>query len=116
MSFTWPTERCIFCGDVYYLQKIADHESICSMRPPRRLTIVKAVRVAVDSHPAALRDGALLVRLVWRVKDGYFTELPLRHLTEPRLILATMKRIRRKGRKKKEEKQRGTAFVARGHR
>ena len=86
MSFG-PTGRCSFCGGVYYLQKLAIHESICSMRP-RRLTIAKAVATAIRLRPEASKDRALLVRLVLGLVDGYVTEAPRDKLNDPRLILA----------------------------
>lgn len=85
MSFG-PTGRCSFCGGVYYTQKLAVHESICSARP-RKLTVAKAVRIVIELHPEASKDRALLVRLVWQIADGYRTEFPLTRLTDPRLIL-----------------------------
>ena len=97
MSFG-PTGKCTFCGGVYYLQKLPVHESICSLRP-RRLTVLKAVMIVIGLHPAASKDRALLVRLVWQVMDGYFTEPPSKRLTEPRLILGAARRIRREKRR-----------------
>ena len=85
MSF-WPTARCFFCGSLYYVEKLASHEIICSMRP-KRLTVKRAVATALESHPGASRDRAMLVRLVWQVRDAYRTEQPFVHLTDPRLIL-----------------------------
>ena len=93
-----PTGKCTFCGGVYYLQKLAVHESICSLRP-RRLSVLKAVRIVIGMHPQASKDRALLVRLVWQVMDGYFTEPPSKRLTEPRLILRAARRIRREKRR-----------------
>ena len=93
MSFG-PTGKCSFCGGVYYLQKLAVHESICSARP-RRLTVARAVRLAVELHPGASKDRALLIRLVWQIVDGYFTEPPRGRLTDPRLILARARSARR---------------------
>jgi hypothetical protein len=45
------------------------------------------VEIAVESHPAASKDPALLVRLVWQLRDAYRTEQPFARLTDPRLIL-----------------------------
>jgi hypothetical protein len=82
-----PTERCAFCGNVYYVWKLVEHESICSMRP-KKLTIARAVRIAVKAHPEAFKDRALLVRLAWQILDGYRTAPPMDRLTDPRLVLA----------------------------
>lgn len=94
MSFG-PTATCSFCGGTYYLQKLEVHESICSLRP-RKLTIAKAVRIAIESHPKALNDRALLVRLTWQIMDGYLTEPPHVRLTDPALIIARARSIHRK--------------------
>lgn len=85
MSFG-PTARCFFCGAVYYVEKLPSHEIICSMRP-KRLTVRKAVEMAVAARPGASKDRALLVRLVWHIRDAYRTEQPFAHLTDPKLIL-----------------------------
>ena len=90
MSFG-PTGKCTFCGGVYYLQKLAEHELICSMRP-KRLTLAKAVRTVIDQHPEASTDMAQLVRLVWQVVDGYLTEPPRARLTDPRLVMRALSR------------------------
>jgi hypothetical protein len=82
-----PTAKCFFCRGAYYVEKLASHEFVCSMRP-QRLTVVRAVEMVVGSNPEASKDGALLVRLVWQVRDAYRTEQPFVHLTDPRLILA----------------------------
>jgi hypothetical protein len=82
-----PTGRCNFCGNAYYVWKLVEHESICTMRP-RMLTIAKAVRILLRSHPEASKDRALLVRLVWQVLDGYRTAVPMARLTDPGLIVA----------------------------
>ena len=79
------TAKCFFCGGVYYVEKLGSHEPICSMRP-RRLTVGRAVEMAVASRPEASKDKALLVRLVWQLRDAYRTEQPFTHLTDPRLI------------------------------
>ena len=86
MSFG-TTAKCFFCGGVYYVEKLASHEFVCSMRP-RRLTVRRAVAMAVESRPGAAKDRALLVRLVWQIRDAYRTEQPFVHLTDPRLIFA----------------------------
>jgi len=91
MSFG-PTATCTFCGGIYYLQKLGVHESICSLRP-RKLTIAKAVRIAMESHPEVLNDRALLVRLVWQINDGYLTESPRVRLTDPALIISRARSI-----------------------
>ena len=96
MSFG-PTARCFFCGRFYYVEKLGSHEPICSMRP-RRLTVRRAVEMAVESHPAASRDRGLLVRLVWQLRDAYRTEQPFVHLTDPRLIFRASLQGRRKQR------------------
>lgn len=82
-----PTERCNFCGGVYYTWKLVEHESICSLRP-KNLTVAKAVGIVVKSHPGASKDRALLVRLVWQIMDGYRTAPPTARLTDPSLVLA----------------------------
>ena len=82
-----PTERCNFCGNVYLLWKLVDHESICSLRP-KKLTIAEAVRIVTKSHPSASKDRDLLLRLVWQILDGYRTAPPMTKLTDPRLVLA----------------------------
>ena len=80
------TARCHFCGGLYYLHKLIVHEGICASRP-KRLTIVGAVKLAIGSHPEASSNTALLVRLVWQIIDGYYTEPPRARLTDPGLIL-----------------------------
>jgi hypothetical protein len=90
-----PTSKCFFCGAVYYTEKLAPHEFICSMRP-RRLTVRKAVEMVVASCPEASRDLALLVRLVWQLRDAYRTEQPFARLTDPRLIIRTSLQGRKK--------------------
>jgi hypothetical protein len=82
-----PTERCTFCGNVYFLWKLVEHESVCSLRP-KKLTVAKAVRIVVKSHPSASKDRALLVRLVWQILDGYRTAPPMAGLADPRLVIA----------------------------
>jgi hypothetical protein len=77
-----PTERCIFCGNVYYLWKLVEHESICSLRP-KKLTVAKAVGIVAKSHPEASKDRALLLRLVWRALDGCRTAPPTAGLADP---------------------------------
>ena len=95
MSFG-PTARCFFCGTFYYVEKLASHEIICSMRP-RRLTVRKAVEIAVASRPGSSKDSALLVRLVWQIRDAYRTDQPLARLTDPRLIFrASLRRRKRR--------------------
>ncbi|MDV3294124.1 MAG: hypothetical protein LYZ70_07620 [Nitrososphaerales archaeon] len=96
MSFG-PTDRCSFCGGVYYLQKLPVHESICSSRP-KKLTIGKAVRFAIESHPESTTNKALLVRLVWQIVDGYRTEPPRVRLTDPGLVVKALSLLRRAGR------------------
>ena len=88
-----PTGRCHFCGGVYYLWKLKIHERICSSRPDR-LTVGRAVRIAVDRHPEASTNTALLVRLVWEIKDGYRTEPANGRLTEPLSIVRALSRLR----------------------
>ena len=77
-----PTGRCHFCRSMYYLEKLRDHEAACSSRP-RRLTVGEAVRIAVETNQAASTNTALLVRLVWQIKDGYWSEPPRGRLTDP---------------------------------
>ncbi|MDG7016246.1 MAG: hypothetical protein JRM82_02605 [Nitrososphaerota archaeon] len=81
------TARCHFCGGLYYLHKLVAHERICASRP-RGLTIERAVRIAIDTHPEASKNGALLIRLVWMIRDGYYTEPPRERLTEPGSIMS----------------------------
>ena len=92
-----PTARCFFCGGVYYVEKLASHEFICSMRP-KLLTVMKAVEMARESHPEASADFALLVRLVWQIRDAYRTEQPSARLTDPRLIFRASLRRKKKRR------------------
>ena len=80
-----PTARCLFCGALYYLQKLPVHEAICSSRP-KRMTVREAVEIAIRSHPVASTNSALLVRLVWQIRDGYRAEPPRGRLTDPRSI------------------------------
>lgn len=84
-----PTARCHFCGGTYYLDKLAVHEAICSLRP-KRLTVMGAIRLAIRSHPEASSNSALLVRLVWEIRDGYRTEPPRGKLTDPISIARTV--------------------------
>ena len=91
--FYGATERCHFCGSIYYLEKLRGHEAICSSRPSR-LTVKEAVRIAVQSNPAASTNTALLVRLVWQIKDEYWSEPPRRRLTDPDSITREL-RLRR---------------------
>jgi len=91
--FYGPTERCLFCKSQYYVDKLIAHEAICSLRP-RRLTVEEAVKIAVESYPAALTNRALLVRLVWQIRDGYWSEPPRGRLTDPDSITREL-RLRR---------------------
>jgi hypothetical protein len=84
--FHEPTGRCHFCRSLYYLEKLRDHEAACSARP-RRLTVGEAVRIAVETNQAASTNTALLVRLVWQIKDGYCSEPPRDRLTDPESII-----------------------------
>jgi hypothetical protein len=87
-----PTAKCHFCGGLYYRWKLTFHERICSSRPDR-LTVGRAVRIAVASHPEASTNTALLVRLVWEIKDGYRTEPARGRLTEPLSIVKALSRL-----------------------
>jgi hypothetical protein len=89
------TARCSFCGSLYYVEKLAVHEGICSSRPSR-LTVARAVRVAIGSHPEASTNGALLVRLVWEIKDGYRTDPVRGRLTEPVLIVKALQEYKKR--------------------
>ncbi|MDV3292653.1 MAG: hypothetical protein LYZ70_00095 [Nitrososphaerales archaeon] len=89
-----PTERCSFCGGLYYVQKLAVHEGICSSRP-KRLTVGRAVRLAIKSHPEASRNRALLVRLVWQIRDRYRAGPARMRLTEPGRVLRALSLYRR---------------------
>ena len=88
--FNGPTERCHFCRSMYYLEKLRDHEAICSLRP-LKLTIGEAVRIAVESKPAVVTNTALLVRLVWQIKDDYWSEPPRDRLTDPESIVKELR-------------------------
>jgi hypothetical protein len=88
--FDGPTERCNFCRSMYYLDKLREHEATCSARP-RRLTTGEAVGIAVGSNHAASTNTALLVRLVWQIKDGYWSEPPRDRLTDPESIVKELK-------------------------
>ena len=92
--FYAPTERCLFCKSRYYVDKLNSHEAICSMRP-RKLTVGEAIRIALESHPAASTNRALLVRLVWRVRDGYFSEPPRGRLTDPESVSREFHQLRK---------------------
>ena len=92
-----PTSKCFFCGASYYTEKLASHEFICSMRP-RKLTVQKAIQMAIVYKPESSKDPALLVRLVWQLRDAYRTEQPFARLTDPRLILRESLQRRRKQR------------------
>ena len=96
MSFG-STSKCFFCGASYYMEKLASHEFICSMRP-RNLTVERAIQMAIAYKPESSRDLALLVRLVWQLRDAYRTEQPFARLTDPRLILGASLQGRRKQR------------------
>ena len=57
---------------------------------PKRLTATEAVRQVLMKNPAAWDDHALLVRLVWEMKDAYFTDEPADmrgRLTDPWTIV-----------------------------
>ena len=58
----------------------------------------RAVETAVASHPEASKDRALLVRLVWQLRDAYRTEEPFTHLTDPWLIFRASLQGRKKQR------------------
>ena len=90
-----PTSKCFFCGAFYYTEKLGSHEFICSMRP-RKLTVQKAVQMAIVYKPESSKDIALLVRLVWQLRDAYRTEKPFARLTDPRLIIRTSLQGRKK--------------------
>ena len=92
--FYGPTERCLFCKSQYYVDKLNSHEAICSMRP-LKLTVGEAIRIALESHPAASTNTALLVRLVWQIKDGYLSEHPRDRLTDPESIVKEFRKHRR---------------------
>ena len=90
-----PTSKCFFCGASYYTEKLASHEFVCSMRPSK-LTVQKAIQMAVAYKPESSKDPALLVRLVWQLRDAYRTEQPFARLTDPRLVLRASLQRRRK--------------------
>ena len=52
--------------------------------------------MAVAYKPESSKDPALLVRLVWQLRDAYRTERPFARLTDPQLILRTSLQRRRK--------------------
>lgn len=54
-----------------------------------------AVRIAIESHPEASRNSALLVRLVWQIRDGYRTEPTQARLTDPGSIVRALFLFRR---------------------
>jgi len=54
-----PTARCRYCGYVYYVEKLADHERICPSRP-RRNIVDKAVRIARGDSQALQEFGRRL--------------------------------------------------------
>jgi hypothetical protein len=89
-----PTERCLFCKSRYYEDKLRDHVAICSMRP-RNLTVRRTVKIALEANPAASTNRALLVRLVWQIRDAYMTDHPLRRLTDPERITGELRRLRK---------------------
>ena len=90
-----PTARCRFCGSLYYLEKLSVHQDVCSSRP-RRLTVGRAVRVAIGSNPEASTNNALLVRLVWVIRDGYRTDPARERLTEPVSIIKALQEYRKR--------------------
>ena len=92
-----PTSKCFFCGASYYTEKLASHEFVCSMRP-RKLSVQKAIQMAIAYRPESSKDPALLVRLVWQLRDAYRTEQPFARLTDPRLIFGASHQRRRKKR------------------
>ena len=92
-----PTSKCFFCGASYYAEKLASHEFVCSMRP-RKLSVQKAIQMAIAYRPESSKDPALLVRLVWQLRDAYRTEQPFARLTDPRLIFSASLQRRRKKR------------------
>ena len=93
MSFG-PTERCLFCKSQYYVDKLRDHVAVCSMKP-RNLTVRRTVRIALEANPAASTNRALLVRLVWQIRDAYPTDNPMERLTDPERIIRELRRLRR---------------------
>ncbi len=92
-----PTSKCFFCGASYYTEKLASHEFICSKRPSK-LTVQRAIQMAIAYKPESSKDPALLVRLVWQLRDAYRTEQPFARLTDPRLILRAS--LQRKGKQR----------------
>jgi hypothetical protein len=88
-----PTERCLFCKSRYYADKLRDHVAVCSMKP-RNLTVRRTVRIALEASPAASTNRALLVRLVWQIRDGYLTNHPLGRLTDPECVMRELRRLR----------------------
>ena len=46
-----PTARCRYCGYVYYLEKLAAHEDVCSSRPKttRRARLPPRVIIAREN-------------------------------------------------------------------
>ncbi|MDG7023037.1 MAG: hypothetical protein JRN45_00790 [Nitrososphaerota archaeon] len=88
------TRRCRFCGGTYWVEKIADHEALCSARP-RKLSLKEAVEAVLRSEPAAATNSALLVRRVWELKDGYRTPEPGRDLADPWSIVRQRYAVRK---------------------
>jgi hypothetical protein len=89
-----PTERCLFCKSRYYVDKLRDHVAVCSMKP-KDLTVQRTVKIALEANPAASTNGALLVRLVWQIRDAYLTDSPLGRLTDPECIMQELRRLRK---------------------
>jgi hypothetical protein len=89
-----PTERCLFCRSRYYVDKLRDHVAVCSMKP-RNLTVRRTVKIALEANPAASTNRALLVRLVWQIRDGYLTNHPLVRLTDPERAMRELRRLKK---------------------
>ena len=89
-----PTERCLFCKSRYYVDKLRDHVAVCSMKP-KDLTVRRTVKIALEANPAASTNGALLVRLVWQIRDAYLTDSPLGRLTDPESVMQELRRLRK---------------------
>jgi hypothetical protein len=89
-----PTERCVFCKSQYYVEKLRDHVAVCSVKP-RNLTVHRTVRIALEANPAASTNRALLVRLVWQIRDAYLTDTPLHRLTDPERVMLELRRLRK---------------------
>jgi len=99
LSWVYPTfsgwTKCQYCGNIYSVEKIKEHEAICGTRTrPIKPSIKDAVEQALRAYPSC--DKATLVRLVWQIRDGYITPLPVSKLTDPWTIVRYYYDMKRK--------------------